>query len=124
MRLLLDTHAALWWSADDPRLGGEADRLIGESRNEILLSAVVVWEVAIKRGLGKLDAPADFGNLVLGRGAVGLPVTLAHAAAVADLPDHHRDPFDRLLVAQAVAADATLISRDPAFARYDVAVAW
>jgi len=85
VRLLLDTHAALWWSDDDPRLGPEADRLIKEPQSEILLSAVVVWEVAIKRGLAKLDAPADFGNLVLARGAVGLPVGLEHAAAVADL---------------------------------------
>lgn len=124
MRLLLDTHAALWWSDDDPRLGPEADRLIKESESEILLSAVVVWEVAIKRGLAKLDAPAEFGSLVLARGAIALPITLEHAAAAEHLPDHHRDPFDRLLVAQAVAEDATLISRDPAFAPYDVPVAW
>lgn len=90
----------------------------------ILLSSVVVWEVAIKRRIGKLDAGPDVREFVSAGGAVGLPVSLDHAAAVERLPDHHRDPFDRLLVAQAVVEGATLVSRDPAFVAYDVPVAW
>ncbi len=124
MRLLLDTHAALWFVLGDERFGTAARRLVRDAEHEILVSAVVVWEVAIKRRLGKLDAPDHLVSRLTEYGAIGLPVTLDHAAAVEQLPDHHRDPFDRLLVAQAVAEGATLISRDPAFAPYDVPVAW
>jgi len=124
VRVLLDTHAALWWAIDDPRLGRAAGDVIEDPANEVLLSAVVVWEVAIKRGVKKLDAPSDLALLLLERGVVALPVTLDHAAAVGRLPDHHRDPFDRLLIAQAITEGATLVSRDPAFTDYDVPVVW
>ena len=88
----------------------------------MLLSAAVVWEVAIKRSLGKLEAPADFSTLLLGAGAQALAISLDHAAAVERLPWHHRDPFDRMLVAQALAEGLTVVTRDAAFGDYGVDV--
>src|SRR4051812_19546852 len=89
-----------------------------------LLSAAVVWEVAIKRSLGKLHAPAAFAQTLLGAGAYALAVTLEHAGAVERLPWHHRDPFDRLLVAQATVGGAALVSHDAALRPYDVPIVW
>jgi PIN domain nuclease of toxin-antitoxin system len=122
--MLLDTHAALWWLADDERLGPNAIEYLTDGANEVLLSAAVVWEVAIKRALGKLDVPDDFAPTLLGAGAVGLPVTLQHASAVAELPAHHRDPFDRMLIAQARLENAVLVSHDQALSAYGVPMAW
>lgn len=124
MRLIADTHAALWLLAEDERLSKRADALLTNPRNEVLLSAAVVWEVAIKRSLGKLDAPDGFASLLLDAGACGLAVTVEHADAVSRLPWHHRDPFDRLLVAQAKLENATLVSTDERLAAYGVQVAW
>jgi PIN domain nuclease of toxin-antitoxin system len=90
----------------------------------VLLSAVVVWEVAIKRSLGKLDAPPDFVPTLLGGGARALSVTLDHTAAVETLPWHHRDPFDRLLVAQAAIERAVLVSNDAPLRSYDISLIW
>jgi PIN domain nuclease of toxin-antitoxin system len=124
VRLLLDTHAALWWLADDARLGPTAVEYLTDGSNEVLLSAAVVWEVAIKRALGKLEVPDDFAVTLLGAGATGLPVTLQHASAVADLPAHHRDPFDRMLIAQARLENAVLVSHDDALRAYGLPMAW
>lgn len=124
MKLLLDTHAALWWLGDDERLGKTAVAGLGDGANQVLLSAAVVWEVAIKRSLGKLDAPPDLAPTLVGAGAMALPVGLDHAAAVAELPWHHRDPFDRMLVAQAAIEGAVVVSRDEAFGPYGVPVVW
>jgi PIN domain nuclease of toxin-antitoxin system len=124
LKLLLDTHAALWWLTEDERLGeATADRLTDET-NQVLLSAAVVWEVAIKRSLGKLRAPEDFAPTLLGAGAQPLPVSLDHAAAVEQLPWHHRDPFDRLLIAQAAIEGAALVSQDAALRPYGVHLVW
>ena len=124
MRLLLDTHAALWWLSEDDRFGEHAARQLIDSRNETLLSAAVVWEVAIKRSLGKLDAPDGFAATLADAGARPLPVTLDHAAAVEELPWHHRDPFDRMLVAQALAESAAIVSADPKLQPYGVSMVW
>jgi PIN domain nuclease of toxin-antitoxin system len=125
MKLLVDTHAALWSLAQDARLSQAAERALRDAdHNEVLLSAAVVWEVAIKRALGKLDAPSDFRERWLHAGAHGLPIDLVHAAHVTHLPFHHRDPFDRLLVAQALLEDARIVSHDPAFAAYGVPLVW
>ena len=124
MKLILDTHAALWWLADDERMGVEAERQLTDATNQVLLSAAVVWEVAIKRGLGKLEAPPDLVPTLLDAGAQALAVTVDHAAAVESLPSHHRDPFDRVLVAQALAEGASLVSRDTIFASYGVSLVW
>lgn len=124
MRLLLDTHAALWWLSDAPQFSDRAAQQLVDERHEVLLSAVVIWEVAIKRGLGKLRAPADLADRLLGAGAQALPITLPHAAAVEQLAQHHRDPFDRLLIAQAMLEDAAIVTADTAFGAYDVATCW
>ena len=124
MRLILDTHAALWWLSGDSRFGATAEAEITDSSNQVLLSAAVVWEVAIKRSLGKLEAPDDLGSTFVAGGARPLPIGLEHAAAVETLPWHHRDPFDRLLLAQAIVERAALVSHDAAFGAYDVRVVW
>jgi PIN domain nuclease of toxin-antitoxin system len=124
VRLLADTHAALWLLGEDKRLSPDADRMLTDASNEVLLSAAVVWEVAIKRSLGKLDAPDGFAGLLLDAGAMPLAVSIDHARAVRSLPWHHRDPFDRLLVAQAKLEDAVLLSSDDRLRAYDVRVAW
>lgn len=124
MRLLVDTHAALWLLGEDRRLSPRADELLTDASNEVLLSAAVVWEVAIKRSLGKLDAPDGFAETLLDAGAVPLPVNIDHARAVRSLPWHHRDPFDRMLVAQAGLDGAALVSDDERMREYEVTVVW
>jgi PIN domain nuclease of toxin-antitoxin system len=124
LKLLLDTHAALWWLSGDERFGRKAASELADGVNEVLLSAAVVWEVAIKRSLGKLTAPDDFTSVLLGGCALPLPVTVTHAQAVGELPWHHRDPFDRLLVAQATIEGAVIVSRDEAFPQYGVPLVW
>lgn len=124
MKLLLDTHAALWWLAGDERVGGAAAEQLLDDTNQVLLSAAVVWEVAIKRSLGKLEAPDDFVTILLGAGVHALAVSVEHAARVERLPWHHRDPVDRLLVAQATIERATLVSRDDRLHAYGVPLVW
>lgn len=124
LRLLLDTHVLLWWLLTPEKLRPEARALLATPGAEVFVSAASVWEAAIKRGLGKLDSPVDLDRQVLREGFRALPVTLAHANAVAALPsfDDHRDPFDRLLVAQARAEGLVLVTRDAHLVRYGVAV--
>jgi PIN domain nuclease of toxin-antitoxin system len=124
LRLLLDTHAALWWLVGDRRFGERALAALEDDANEVLLSAAVVWEVAIKRSLGKLDAPDDFAPTLLSGGVRPLPVRVEHAAAVERLPWHHNDPFDRMLVAQAGIEGAELVSKDDSLRAYGVPLVW
>lgn len=124
MKLLFDTHAALWWLSDDDRFGPAAARQLSDADSQVLLSAAVVWEVAIKRALGKLNAPRDLAPTLIGAGALPLPVGLDHAAAVEDLPHHHRDPFGRILVAQATIEGAVLMTHDDAFRAYGIPLIW
>jgi PIN domain nuclease of toxin-antitoxin system len=124
LKLLLDTHAALWWLADDDRIEDDVARHLTDDSNQVLISAVVVWEVAIKRSLGKLEAPDAVGQTLVDAGAQPLPVTIEHAAAVERLPWVHRDPFDRLLVAQALTEDAAIVSRDEPLSQYGVSIVW
>jgi PIN domain nuclease of toxin-antitoxin system len=124
LRLLLDTHAVLWLLNADERLSENAERHMTDGANEVLLSAVVVWEVAIKRALGKLVVPDEYLGLLLDAGVTTLPVTLGHAAAIEHLTLHHRDPFDRMLIAQAGIEGAAVVSRDPAFRPYGVPLVW
>lgn len=128
MRLLLDTHAFLWWVTDDDRLSERATDLIADGTNDVYLSAASVWEIAIKAGLGRLRLPEDarsFTPSQLERNAFqALPVHLSHAVAVIALPDLHRDPFDRMLVAQAMSEGLTIVSGDPRIAPYAVSVVW
>ena len=120
MILLLDAHALLWALADDPTLRHEARESIVSPENDVLVSAATVWEIGIKRRLGKLDAPADLLGAIAASRFVGLPVTLADADAAARLPPHHRDPFDRMLVAQTRRLGAVVVTRDSAFGLYGV----
>lgn len=124
MKLLLDTHAALWFLSDDERMGENAKQHLTDDDNRILLSAAVVWEIAIKRALGKLVVPEEYQTLLLGAGVQALPITIDHAAAVERLPPHHRDPFDRMLVAQALGEGAAIVSRDDILRRYGVTLIW
>ena len=124
MKLLLDTHAVLWFLSGDERLGASARRHLIDDSNLVLLSAAVVWEIAIKRSLGELAVPEEYLSLLLGAGVQTLAITVEHAAAVVGLPPHHRDPFDRMLVAQAAIEGAALVSRDEALRPYDVTLIW
>jgi PIN domain nuclease of toxin-antitoxin system len=124
LKLLLDTHAALWFLSGDDRLGENARRHLTDDTNRVLLSAAVVWEIAIKRSLGKLVVPDEYLSLLLGAGVQPLAVSVEHAAAVEHLPPHHRDPFDRMLVSQATIEGGALISRDDALRPYDVTLIW
>jgi len=121
MSLLLDTHIALWGLTGDATLGEEfLDRLRHEP--DIFLSPVSLWEITIKQAIGKLPGPADLAERVQDMGFRELPVTHDHAIAAGRLPLHHRDPFDRMLVAQAAVEGMTLVSRDESIALYDVDV--
>lgn len=122
MRLLLDTHVLLWWLADDPRLDEAARGAIAEPANDTFASAASMWELSIKADLGKVSMPDDLGEQLAANSFTPLPVQMTHALAVRHLPDHHRDPFDRLLVAQAQLEGLTIVTADQAIPRYDVAV--
>lgn len=122
MRLLLDTHVALWALGEPDRLSDEVASLVADPAHEVYVSAVTVWEVEIKRAIGKLTAPDDFATEVIERGFDGLPIDLAHASAAGRLPLLHADPFDRMLVAQAMVEGLTLVSDDRNVAAYDVVI--
>jgi PIN domain nuclease of toxin-antitoxin system len=119
--LLLDTHAFLWWNADDESLGPGARAAIADPRNVVSVSAATAWEIATKRALGKLRAPGDIGEWIDANAFSPLPVGVGHAVRSAELPVHHRDPFVRLLVAQAQIEGLTLVTSDPDIAKYEVA---
>jgi len=121
MKLLLDTHLLLWVAATPDRLSPPAASAVSDPANELIFSAASIWEIAIKQGLGRADFTADAGVLrraLLDNGYLELPVTGAHAVAVGGLPPIHRDPFDRLLVAQANVEGVTLLTTDATVARY------
>ncbi len=124
MRLLLDTHALLWWVDGGGRLSAAQKRAVARPANQVYVSVASSWEMAIKASLGKLELASPVGDYMVRHLAANrfqlLNVTLEHVARVEDLPYHHRDPFDRLLVAQAKEENLTLVSRDPIFVRYGV----
>lgn len=128
MKLLLDTQTWLWMQAASKRLGAQARGLIMDPTNELLLSAVSSWEIAIKYRLGKLPLPMTPDKYVPSRmrssGTRPLPIAHAHTLRVAELPDYHDDPFDRLLIAQAQLDGLTILTSDRTFAKYDVPVRW
>ncbi len=128
MRLLLDTHAFLWWLTDDTRLPQPARRAIEAEANDKLISAASAWEIAIKHNLGKLpDADAiafDIPGNIADQGFQELPITVEDAARAGSLPDLHRDPFDRMLIAQALMHNLVFISNESLFDRYGVRRLW
>ena len=128
MRLLLDTHAFLWWVADDASLTATARAAISDPANECLVSAASAWEIAIKASIGKVALPSDprrfLPEQMAANGFDPLPVSVTHAARVAGLPFHHRDPFDRLLAAQALEERIPIVSADRVFGKYGVKRLW
>lgn len=123
MRLLLDTHVFLWWRENHPRLGAEVRKVIADA-DEAFVSAASAWEVAIKVGIGKLSIPGPFEEGVERSGFDKLPVEFRHAAAVSALPHHHGDPFDRMLIAQALTEGLTLVTHDRLFQPYGIPILW
>lgn len=119
MKLLLDTHAMLWWLVDDKQLGRRAMDLVEDPGNDILISMVSLWEISVKTRIGKLQADIrEVIDTVQHEGFTLLEITTTHLLTLAGLPMHHRDPFDHLLIAQAIAEDATFMSEDRNAARY------
>jgi PIN domain nuclease of toxin-antitoxin system len=128
VRALLDTHAFLWWIADDDRLSTTARDAIEDGGNEVLFSVVSAWEIATKAVLGRLTIEGAIGELlpqqIEANAFQVLPIHLRHALRLADLPEVHRDPFDRMLVAQALEEDLAVITSDRQVAAYPIRVVW
>jgi PIN domain nuclease of toxin-antitoxin system len=128
VRLLLDTHALIWWFAGDASLSDNAQAAIVDAANEVLVSAASAWEIATKFRIGKLPRAAalaaDVAGAIAGQGFVQLPITLRHGQTAGNLPGPHRDPFDRVLIAQALLADLVLVSNEAVFDRYGVRRMW
>jgi PIN domain nuclease of toxin-antitoxin system len=127
-RLLLGTHAFLWWLAGDERLSTDAREAISEELDPIFVSAASVWEIATKHRLGKLPAASrivgDLAGVIESQGFVGLPITIRHGETAGALPGPHRDPFDRMLIAQALLDDLVLVSNEQAFGAYGARLLW
>jgi PIN domain nuclease of toxin-antitoxin system len=127
MKLLLDTHTFIWWDADPDRLSLSALQACEHPENSIYVSVVSLWEMQIKSQLGKLQLRLRIDELVIAQlknGVSFLPVTIGPILGLADLPNVHRDPFDRLLIAQAIFEDAAIVTADPVFSQYPVNVVW
>ncbi len=128
MRLLLDTHAFLWWVGDDDRLSKDVREALALADNEVFISVASSWEMAIKVRLGRLNLNEPLEGFVTRQIKLNalsvLPVDLQHTFTLQRLPVHHRDPFDRILIAQALAIDATLVTRDRLIGQYSVPVLW
>jgi len=128
VKLLLDTHTFLWWNEASPRLSKKALVLLSDPANTLLLSVVSAWELVLKTQTGKLRLPESLNVYVPTRmvhyAMHALPVSLAHALASESLPLHHRDPFDRLLIAQATIEGVPIVTADPEFRRYAIKVVW
>jgi PIN domain nuclease of toxin-antitoxin system len=128
MKLLFDTHAFIWWDGEPTKLSSRVLGLCQDPSNTLILSVVSVWEMQVKHQLGKLALTAPLAELIehqkVANGFEILPVTLFHVLHLQNLPLHHKDPFDRLLIAQAILEDALLLSNDPEVRRYPVESAW
>ncbi len=123
MNLLLDTHAFLWAIDDDPKLSQKAREAIVDGKNIVFVSAATAWEITIKKGIGKLKTPqADYLEELRLHRFTALDITTEHALAVDGLPEHHKDPFDRMLAAQAQVENLTLVTRDPRLMIYPIRV--
>lgn len=120
MKLLLDTHTFLWWLSSPSQLTQVAASAIADRSNEVWVSVISLWEIAIKRAIGKLQAPINLQTDVARVGFQLLPLTVDHIVATEQLPLYHRDPFDRVLIAQAQIEAAVLVTRDPQFPPYNV----
>jgi PIN domain nuclease of toxin-antitoxin system len=128
MRLLLDTHTFIWWDSEPAKLSAQALALCQDQQNSLLLSVASVWEMQIKLQLGKLKLTLPLSEIIENQQQTNhleiLPVLLSHVLAVQHLPAHHKDPFDRLLIAQANVEDIIIVSNDPMFPKYTNKVLW
>ncbi len=124
MRLLLDTHTLLWWRDDSPRLSSRARSEIADATNEILVSVATLWEISIKRVLGKLSFPDDLEEVVREESFGLVPISFQHLRRLEILPGLHRDPFDRMLVAQALTEGVPLVTNDRALLAYGAPTLW
>ena len=128
MKVLLDTHTFLWWNMGGEQLSPRAREIIADGRNEIFISAASAWEIAIKAARGRLVLPEEPARYVISRMSqhrfLSLPVQVGHALRVYDLPPHHADPFDRLLIAQSQLESLPLVSRDEDIQKYDLEIIW
>jgi PIN domain nuclease of toxin-antitoxin system len=122
MNLLLDTHALLRWLDASPSLSEIAKNKIADVSNLVFVSAAVIWEIRIKQALGKLKIPANFRQVLDRQPFEMLPITAEHAHAVGNLPPHHRDPFDRMLIAQAKVEALTIVTHDSVFQQYRIPI--
>lgn len=120
MQLLLDTHALIWWLSNDSTLSAKAKEAIADSDNIVFVSAASAWEIAIKKSLGKLQAPDDLTVQINEKRFKPLAISIDHALIVEKLPLHHQDPFDRILIAQAMYENSIVITRDRKFELYEV----
>ena len=122
MKVLLDTHTLLWWLAEDETLSTKARHMIASPKTTVYVSAASAWEIAIKKALGKLQAPDDLVAALFANRFQHLPVTIEHALYAGSLPRYHDDPFDRMLVAQALMEKLTIITRDKSIPAYNPAI--
>jgi PIN domain nuclease of toxin-antitoxin system len=120
MNLLLDTHALLWWLDDNPTLSQEARASIAEPTNVVFISSAIIWEIRIKQSLGKLKIPKNFKEVLEAQPFEMLDITSEHAHKISSIGNYHRDPFDRILIAQAMVERFTLITRDKNIMKYKV----
>ena len=124
MRLLVDSHAFLWWSEALPALGGAARGAIADPTNEVLISIAALWELTIKASSGKLSPPTELETMVANQAFAVLTITFQHLTQLAGLPRLHRDPFDRMMIAQALAEGIPIATDDRVFATYGMQVIW
>ncbi len=128
MRALLDTHTFLWWIIDSPKLSSRVRKIITDGKNELFLSAASAWEIAIKAQLGRIQIPDKpelfISGQMLANAIQGLPIQISHAVHVYNLSPHHRDPFDRMLVAQAQLEGLPILTNDPQISLYPVKIIW
>ena len=128
MKVLLDTHTFLWWITDHPKLSSRVREIIGDGNNELFVSAASGWEIAIKAQLGRLQLPDEPQRFILEQLSLNaiqsLPIQISHALHVFSLPNHHRDPFDRILISQAQLEGLPILTADPQIALYPVEVIW
>ena len=128
MKVLLDTHTFLWWIIDHPKLSSRVREIIGDGNNELFVSAASGWEIAIKAQLGRLQLPDEPQRFILEQLSLNaiqsLPIKISHALHVFSLPNHHRDPFDRILISQAQLEGLPILTADPQIALYPVEIIW
>ncbi len=120
MKILLDTHILLWWLNQDQKLSSAQTAMITDPDNLVFVSAVTAWEIAVKKMTGKLEAPDDLPAALAANNFLELPITIEHSQRLYRLPLHHQDPFDRMMVAQAMSEDLILMTRDSQIASYEI----